>query len=460
MARTRVKVQDSRTNGRGTVAPLTDPIAYLDSLHSRGIRPGLGPVRRVLERLGNPQERYKSILVAGTNGKGSIASTLAAILEAAGYRVGLYTSPHLVDFRERIRVDGAMIPEETLRTRIRKVRRADHEGVTYFEFASALAFLHFALCRVDMAVLEVGMGGRLDATNVVRPELSIISNIAMDHAEYLGPHLEDIAREKAGIIRRGSVCVTAAKQAPVLAVIEKACIQRKTRLLRLGREIRVRATRGGLIDIRGPAIELNNISLALQGAHQRDNAACALAALGVLREKGFSIGEQAIRRGLAIVRWEGRLEVVGEHPTVLLDGAHNAAGAAALKRALREFTYRRLVLVLGILADKDYRAMIRRLAPLAYKLIVTRPPEGRALEADVLAAESLRWNRSVEVVENPLEAVQRARAAAGEDDLICVAGSLYLVGAVRPLFIPSMDSRKVSPVSGDKRKRTSGPCGS
>ena len=206
-----------------------------------GIRPGLGPVRRLLGRLGSPQQRYRSILVGGTNGKGSIAATLAAVLQAAGYRVGLYTSPHLVDFRERIRVDGAMIPEEILCRRIGQVRRANREGVTYFEFATALAFLHFARCRVDVAVLEVGMGGRLDATNVVRPELSVISNIALDHAEFLGPRLEDIALEKAGIIRRGGVCITAATQAPVLNVLEAVCRQRKARLLRVGREIRIRA---------------------------------------------------------------------------------------------------------------------------------------------------------------------------------------------------------------------------
>ena len=165
--------------------------------------------------------------MGGTNGKGSIAITLAAVLQKAGYRVGLYTSPHLIDFRERIRVDGAMISEEALRELIRKVRRTDREGVTYFEFATALALVHFARCRVDVAVLEVGMGGRLDATNAVLPELSIISNIAMDHAEYLGRRLEDIAWEKAGIIRRGGVCITAARQAPVLAVIDRVCREKE-----------------------------------------------------------------------------------------------------------------------------------------------------------------------------------------------------------------------------------------
>jgi dihydrofolate synthase/folylpolyglutamate synthase len=424
----------------GHRSPVTDPLAYLDSLKSAGIRPGLGPIRRLLGRLENPQQRYRSLLVGGTNGKGSIAATLSAVLQAAGYRVGLYTSPHLVDFRERIRVDGAMIPEEILCQRIGQVRRANREGVTYFEFATALAFLHFARCRVDVAVLEVGMGGRLDATNVVRPELSVISNIALDHAEFLGSRLEDIALEKAGIVRRGGVCITAATQAPVLNVLETVCRQRKAQLLRVGREIRLRARRGGLFDFRSPGMEGKNLALALKGPHQRENAACALGALGVLRGKGFDIGDEAVRKGLSAVRWEGRLEIVAEAPMVLLDGAHNAAGAAALKRALGGFEYRRLILVLGILADKDWRGMIRRLAPLAHRVILTRPPEERALAPEALAAEAMRWSGSVDAVREPREAVRRALEAAGRDDLVCVAGSLYLVGAVRPLFISSKGS--------------------
>jgi dihydrofolate synthase/folylpolyglutamate synthase len=182
------------------------------------------------------------------------------------------------------------------------------------------------------------------------------------------------------------------------------------------------------------------LSLALRGIHQRDNAACVLGAVGILREKGFDVKEEAVRSGLAAVRWEGRLEIVGRCPVVLLDGAHNVAGATALKKALGEFTYRRLVLVLGILADKDYRGMVRRLSPMAHHIVVTRPPEGRALDPDVIAVEARRWIRRVDVVDNPLEAVQRATALAGEDGLVCVAGSLYLVGAVRPHFMPPTDS--------------------
>jgi len=414
--------------------PVADPLAYLERLKGAGIRPGLVPVKRLLKRLGNPQDCYRSLLVGGTNGKGSIAASLAAVLQAAGYRVGLYTSPHLVDFRERIRVDGAMIREKPLCNLIGRVRRADREGVTYFEFATALAVAHFARCRVDVAVLEVGMGGRLDATNVVRSELSIISNIAMDHAEYLGSRLVDIAREKAGIIKRGGICITAARQAPVVAVIDRVCREKGARLLRVGREIQMRAEKGGSFHFRGPSLELKNLSFALKGPHQRENAALALGALGILRTKGFAITDEAVRLGLAAVRWAGRLEVVEEHPTILLDGAHNAAGSAALRRALEEFKFRRLILVIGILADKDYRGIIRRLAPLAHRLIVTRPPDDRALAPELLAAEAMHWNRRVEVATNPRNAVVRAREVAGADDLICIAGSLYLVGAVRPLF--------------------------
>lgn len=414
-----------------------DPLQYLDSLKRAGIRPGLGPVRRLLDRLGRPQDRYRSVLVGGTNGKGSIAASLASVLQAAGYRVGLYTSPHLVDFRERIRIDGVPISAEDLERRIGQVRRSNREGVTYFEFATALAFLHFARCAVDVAVLEVGMGGRLDATHVVRPELAIVSNVAMDHVEFLGPRLTDIAREKAGIIHPHRACVTAVRQLPVLAVLEEVCRRRKARLLRVGREIRVRSGRDGLLDCRGPSITIRGIPLALQGPHQRENAACALGAVGILRRRGFAIGDEAVREGLSRVRWEGRLEVVRRSPAVVLDGAHNAAGAAALARALGGFAYRRLTLVLGILADKDWRGMIRRLAPLADRVVLTRPPEERAQAPEVLAGEARRWNRNVEIADQPRQAVRAALRGAGPGDLVCVAGSLYLVGAVRPLFIAS-----------------------
>jgi dihydrofolate synthase/folylpolyglutamate synthase len=417
-----------------------DPLQYLESLKSAGIRPGLGPVRRLLKRLGNPQDRFRSILVGGTNGKGSIAATLSSVFQAAGYRAGLYTSPHLVDFRERIRAEGVLISAEDLAAGIRQVRRAVREDVTYFEFSTALAFHYFAKYPVDVAILEVGMGGRLDATNVVRPELIVISNVAMDHAEYLGPRLADIAREKAGIIKPGRPCVTAARQAAVLDVLEATCRRRRARLLRAGRDIRVRARPGGVLDVTGPGLAVRGFALALRGPHQRENAACALGALGVLRERGFDIGDEAIREGLAKVRWEGRMEVVQRRPTVLLDGAHNPAGAAALATALGEFEYRRLTLVLGMLADKDWKGMLRRLAPLAHRIILTRPPEERAQAPEVLAGEARRWNRNVEIADNPRKAVQAALQGAGRDDLVCIAGSLYLVGAVRPLIIPSKGS--------------------
>jgi dihydrofolate synthase/folylpolyglutamate synthase len=245
------------------------------------------------------------------------------------------------------------------------------------------------------------------------------------------------------------VCITAAKQAPVLKVLETVCGARKARLLRVGREIRVRVKNGGLFDFHSPGMEGKNLALALKGPYQRENAACALGALGVLRGRGFEIGDEAVRRGLAAVRWEGRLEIVAEGPTVILDGAHNAAGAAALRRALGEIRYRRLILVLGILVDKDWRGMLRRLAPLADRVILTRPPEERALAPEALAAEAKRWTRSVDVIKEPREAIRRALEMAGRDGLVCVAGSLYLVGAVRPFFTPSM-------TLGDGQDRGSG----
>lgn len=399
------------------------------------IRLGLGPIKRLLGRLGDPQRQYRTVLVAGTNGKGSVSAMIAEILTQAGFRAGLYTSPHLLDFRERIRIGRRIISRAEAAALIRHVREQTAEDVTYFEFLTALALCHFARQRVDWAVLEVGLGGRLDATNVVDPAVSVVTNIALDHRDYLGRRLLDIAREKAGIIKTEGVCLTAATQPAVRQVLAEICRRRRAQLYRLGEAFRIRRHADGTFTYDGFRSRLPRLQSALRGRHQQTNAALAVGVAELLRDReGVSLSDTDIRQGLERVRWEGRLEVLRRRPCVLVDGAHNPAGIAALVRSLRtDFSYETLILVLGVLKDKDYLQMARRTAPLKARILATRPGGERGLPAEVLAAAVRRHHASVDVVEKPREALQRALDIAGPDDLVCVAGSLYLVAEIKNL---------------------------
>lgn len=413
------------------------PLEYLSHLNSSVIRLGLDPVKKLLASLRNPQDDYASLLIGGTNGKGSIAATAAAILREAGYRVGLYTSPHLVDLRERICVDGEMISSTDLDRTIDEVRGQVREDVTYFEFLTAVAFLYFSRRQVDVAVLEVGLGGRLDATNVVKPAASVISNISLEHQDYLGKRLSDIAREKGGIIPEGGVCITAAKQKAVLRVLEAISRERRARLYKLGRDIRVRRQPDGSFSYRGIGKNYSRLSTRLRGRHQIENTALALAALELLAGKGLAVSDVDIIRGLQKTRWEGRLEILQPHsPQLIVDGGHNPAGIAVLCRSLQEdFSYSRLILVFGVLSDKNFPLMVRKIAPLAELVILTRPESERAVPPAELEDLTRLYCNRVEVLEQPRLALRRALELARRDDLICCAGSLYLVGDIKKAFV-------------------------
>jgi dihydrofolate synthase/folylpolyglutamate synthase len=409
-----------------------ETLAYLSSLDKMGIRLGLDPVRRLLERLGNPQEGYPTVLVAGTNGKGSVAAMIASILTTGGYRTGLYTSPDLIDLRERIRIDGVMIGQDEIMSGTEQVKRQIAEPVSYFEFLTALALLHFHRRKVDVAVLEIGLGGRLDATNVVVPLVSVITNIALEHREYLGGTLAEIAREKGGIIKPGGRCLTGAVQPQAIAALEAICRERGATLRRLGREIRCRIHPDGSFSYRGIGRRHDRLVCPLAGRHQITNASLAIGAVEWIAESGLLVAPAAVAKGLAMTRWEGRLEVLQRDPLLLVDGAHNPAGVAALCRALkRDFTYRRLWLIFGVLGDKDYRRMARRLFPLAHAVILTRPLSGRSLPPDALKAAAVGILPNVEVREDPGDALGVALSRAAAADLVCVAGSLYLVGEIK-----------------------------
>jgi len=316
------------------------------------------------------------------------------------------------------------------------VQSCQEEELTYFEFLTAVAFLHFSRARVDMAVLEVGLGGRLDATNVVDPLVSIITNIALDHQAFLGNSLDRIAAEKGGIIKQGGICITGAKQVPVLAVLEKICRDRNARLLRLGRDLKIRVSPDGLFSYRGfSGSRQSGLRCPLRGRHQYANAALALGVVERLGECGYPVEDSLIRSGLERTRWEGRGEVLQRHPTVLLDGAHNPDGISALCGVLqRDFSFQRLFVVFGVLSDKDRFAMIGKISSIADVMILTRPGSERAVEPAALLPLVKKDSENIIVEPNPVRAVRSALDAAEENDLICIAGSLYLVGDIKKAF--------------------------
>jgi dihydrofolate synthase/folylpolyglutamate synthase len=412
-----------------------NPSAYLASLNVDTMHFGLAAITELLSRLGNPQNSYKTILIAGTNGKGSTAAMTSSILCNAGYKVGLYTSPHLVDVRERIVINGKKISLKEFNQTIADVKDKIKQPVTYFEFLTAAAFVYFQRQKVDIAVLEVGLGGRLDATNVCKPLVSVITNIAFDHMDYLGNTLDSIAREKAGIIKQKGICITAAKQNKVLEVLKNVCLRRRAKLYCLSSDIKIKKQKDGILNYEGLYRNLKNLKIPLQGDHQLSNAALALAAIELCEKKGFSIADTAIYAGLKNTHWEARLEVLQNQPFFLLDGAHNPAGISVLCRSFKkDFSYRRLILIFGALADKDYRRMLQKIVPLASIIILTQLKTKRAVPVNDIMETVKKMGYPAIVTENVKQAIERAQAMAKKQDLICATGSFYLAGEVKQTF--------------------------
>ena len=411
------------------------PVDHLDGIKRLNIRFSLDPISQFLKRMRNPQKAYGTVLVGGTNGKGSIAAMVASALSQGGFHVGLYTSPHLIDVRERIRIDGEMISRGDMDAWIETVRAHATEDLTYFEFLTAVAFLYFRERKVDIAVLEVGMGGRLDATNVVSPLVSAVSNISFDHTEYLGKHLEDIAWEKGGIIKNGGVCINGVKQRRLQKLLAEISHAKGATIYSLGREITVDAHTDGSFSYQGIGVRYDNLVCSLKGRHQIENAGVALGVIEALAMKGFRIDDDAVFKGIHDVKWGGRLEVIKHSPRVILDGAHNAGGATVLARALREeFSYKKLIFIFGVLKDKDNKAMLKKLLPLGDRLILTTPGTERAMPPEALLPVAKQYLRKIEVVKTPREALKQALSVADENDLICVTGSLYLIGEIKKAF--------------------------
>ncbi len=411
-----------------------DCLAKMFSLHRFGIILGLDTIDRMLKKLGDPQRSFNCIHIAGTNGKGSIASWLATTLRNAGRKVGLYTSPHLVKFNERIQINGRPIEDDRVISLYETVHEANQgeRQATFFEFATAMALYEFSHRKVDWAIIETGMGGRLDATNIILPKLSIITNISLEHQAYLGDTLEEIAAEKAGIIKPNVPVVTGVEQPGVIQVVEEASRKNNSPCYRKDKDFRIQPTSDRTFDYDGINCQIKDLTIGLAGNHQLDNAALVLAACEQLRRLGVDISDEAIQTSLLENHWPGRLEKVMDRPHVILDGAHNLTAAQVLADYIEQkFCRTRTTLVVGILDDKPYEAMLNILVPVCSKVILTQPKINRALAPQTLLPIVLPLNDKVEIIPDVSGALQTAIAQSRPEDAVCVAGSLYVVGEAK-----------------------------
>jgi dihydrofolate synthase/folylpolyglutamate synthase len=381
-------------------------VGYLESFQKMGMRLGLERIRTLLSLLGDPQNDLRSIHIAGTNGKGSVASMLSSILHQAGYKVGLYTSPHLVDYTERIRINEKDVTKEKFAGAIEKVRKAIDKlpglDLTEFEVLTAASFLFLSRDKVDIAVIEVGLGGRLDATNVIAPILSIITNIDLDHTDVLGASLNKIAREKGGIIKPGVPLVTGETKA--WRLLKDICKRTGSKFIRSNNE----------------KVEY----VPFLGSHQEENARTAVAGVKVLRKLGIKISDAQLNRGLRRAYWPGRLQIVGKKPLMILDGAHNPAGARALFKYLSKL-HKKFTFIIGMQSNKDADDFIGIIRPVADRFIAARSSHPNALSKEVIAKKIENAGGKAVIAKDLKSAVMLAKKSG---DPVCVTGSLYLVG--------------------------------
>jgi len=419
----------------------TTTLDYLYSLQRLGIKLGLDNIRVLLNRLDHPEQRYQSIHVAGTNGKGSVCAGIAAILQRCGFRVGLYTSPHLHAFTERIRINGQPIKEPEVVRLSAEIQQASHgAAATFFEFTTALALLYFHRQKVDWAVIETGMGGRLDATNAVTPAVSVITPVAYDHAEHLGSSLAEIACEKGGIIKQGIPVVIGRQRSEALAPLCEMARNRHSPVFLSGRDFHCRVFADSF-DYLGLDTRIQNLRPALVGSHQKENLSLSLAVAEILRRRGSAISLEAMRTGVEAVTWPGRLEWFSGPVPVLLDGAHNRAGSQVLADYLATLETGGIHWVVGAKADKDASALMQPLLPLVSRVYCTQPPVVPSADAAQLQATAQSAGVRADVYLTPAAALEAARAGSRPGEILLVAGSLFLVAAVRELLL---EEQKVS----------------
>jgi len=411
-----------------------EALRWLFKLQRFGVKLGLDNVRELLSHLGDPHKKFRSVHVAGTNGKGSVCTFLSSALKEAGYKVGMYTSPHVLRYNERTQINGEEITDERMMEYIEKIRpiaerMAEESAVnhpTFFEFTTAIGFSYFADEDVDITVVEVGMGGRLDATNLIAPEVAVITHLALEHTEHLGKTLERIAKEKAGIIKPG-VPVISAEENPV---VRRICEERGCELTIVKEQYPYERisfdTSGQRMWIGDPEQEFE---IRLLGAYQLQNAATAYAVIDLLRKGEYDVPDEAVRRGFARAKWPARLEVVRQKPTVIIDSSHNPDGMRNLKDALLEITKNdHITFVVGVMSDKDVSTMLEAIAPVAGRIICSKPGYWRAMDPEDIGREARRFVDDVEVVPSVPEAIERAVSLSDDDDVVCITGSVFMAG--------------------------------
>ncbi|QEK12551.1 bifunctional folylpolyglutamate synthase/dihydrofolate synthase [Crassaminicella thermophila] len=420
-------------------------LSYIHGTYKFGSKLGLENITYLLDLMGNPHRDLKVIHVAGTNGKGSTSSFIASVLKEQGYKVGLYTSPYLEEFTERIRINGENIPKEELakitdyvKGKINKMISNGKNHPTEFEVVTAIGFEYFKRQNVDFLVLEVGMGGRFDATNVVDPLLSVITPIDIDHIDYLGDSLDKIAYEKAGIIKENSYVVSYPQKREAMEVIKDVCSNKNSKLVKAPIDsIKVikKDDKGQIFNVNYGSEKLENVCISMLGEHQIQNATVCLTALYVLEKEHYiKISKEALYEGLKKSIWPGRLEIMKRDPIVLIDGAHNPQGMKALSKVLKELFYdKNIILCLGILGDKD-SSMIDEIVPLAQKLVLTKPDNPRAMSVEKLYEKVAKFEKTTLKKEKIADAVETALSLANFEDVVVFAGSLYMIGNVRTLL--------------------------
>jgi len=402
-----------------------------------GIKLELDTISNILNLLDNPEKKYNIVHVAGTNGKGSTATYIASILQVAGFKTGVYTSPHLVRFNERIAINGRDISNDDVVNAYEAVHKVDigERKATFFEITTAMGFYHFAKENVQWAVIETGMGGRFDATNIIKPKVSVITNLSIEHTEYLGNTIKALAKEKGGIIKTGTPVVTGVSQPSGLKVIKNIAKEKLSEIYIYKKDFSARKnSRQQYYTYKGLKQNFNHLIKPLPGAHQKENLSLALAACEVIFD---NLDEKLVKKGLATTKWPGRLEHIQDQPLVIIDGAHNLKAARVLGKYLSStLKNRKLTLVLGILDDKPYEKMVESLVPCADTIIITKAKIDRSLETSVLkkAVQNITKKRVI-IIENVKDAVTHAIDISRDEDAICIAGSLYVAGEAREQLI-------------------------
>ncbi|HEY3308622.1 MAG TPA: folylpolyglutamate synthase/dihydrofolate synthase family protein [Desulfuromonadaceae bacterium] len=406
----------------------------LQKLYARrrfGIRPGLDRVQILLERLGHPEKSFRSIHIVGTNGKGSTAAFLSSILNSAGHRTALFTSPHLVNFNERLRINGLEITPERLAALLARVLSQAPDEATFFEIVTALGALYFAEEKSEIVVLEAGMGGKSDATAAIPGMMTVVTPIALDHSEYLGSTITEIAAEKAAIAEPGTPLVSAQQDAEVQSVIYKLAAAQKNPLYLAGEDFLATWNKDWTLAYQGMQAVISDLNPGIPGRYQAGNAALALAAAEVLGRSGLALSNNNLQEGISSACWPGRMEMIPGRPPLLLDGAHNPAGAAALAAGLESYQYRRLLLVAGTMSEKDVRGIFSPLASKVYRAYTVTPSVERAVEDHVLAAILNQQGINALPCGSVADGIKQAQNQAEDGDLILVCGSLFVVGETK-----------------------------